>query len=218
MNYAAARHNMVVNQIRTNRVTNAQVTKAMDEVPRELFVPKQLRGVAYLDEDIDLGGGRYLMEPAAFRPPVAGRRHQADRRRLGRRVCHRLFVGRVWRVWPAPSSRWKAMPSWRPAPALCWPGFPSTMWRSRAARSPTEMRLTAPIKSSSLKGAVTHIPDAAEAPTGRRRRLIAVVAEQARVGKATLVVRLGKVFSSREVFDAAVRPLPGFLRKLGFVF
>jgi len=32
-------------------------------VPRERFVPAPLRGIAYVDEDIPLGGGRYLMEP-----------------------------------------------------------------------------------------------------------------------------------------------------------
>ena len=32
-------------------------------VPRERFVPPALRGIAYVDEDIPLGGGRYLMEP-----------------------------------------------------------------------------------------------------------------------------------------------------------
>ena len=32
-------------------------------MPRELFVPTALRGIAYVDEDIPLGGGRWLMEP-----------------------------------------------------------------------------------------------------------------------------------------------------------
>lgn len=63
MDYAAARHNMVENQIRTNRVTDPRIVATMDALPRELFVPKQLRGIAYVDEDLDLGNGRYLMEP-----------------------------------------------------------------------------------------------------------------------------------------------------------
>ncbi len=55
MTYAAARHNMVENQIRTNRVTDPAVLRAMEDTPREVFVPKQLRGVAYVDEAVDLG-------------------------------------------------------------------------------------------------------------------------------------------------------------------
>src|ERR1700704_1629222 len=61
--YAAARLNMVESQLRPNKVTDLRVLGAFLELPRELFVPDRLRGVAYVDEDIPLGGGRYLMEP-----------------------------------------------------------------------------------------------------------------------------------------------------------
>ncbi|MDE0944033.1 MAG: protein-L-isoaspartate O-methyltransferase [Alphaproteobacteria bacterium] len=63
---ATARLNMVNNQLLTNKLTDDRVTQALLSVPRENFVPKALRGVAYVDEDIALGGGRYLMEPMAF--------------------------------------------------------------------------------------------------------------------------------------------------------
>ena len=62
-NYARARHNMVESQIRTNKVTDEMLLAALGDVPRERFVPKAQRGVAYVDEDIPIGGGRYLMEP-----------------------------------------------------------------------------------------------------------------------------------------------------------
>src|SRR5260370_11450328 len=61
--YRSARLNMVESQIRPNKVTDPAVIEAMLAVPRERFVPEALRGVAYVDEDIPLGGGRYLMEP-----------------------------------------------------------------------------------------------------------------------------------------------------------
>ena len=35
----------------------------MSELPRERFVPDALQGIAYVDEDVPLGRGRYLMEP-----------------------------------------------------------------------------------------------------------------------------------------------------------
>jgi protein-L-isoaspartate(D-aspartate) O-methyltransferase len=63
MNYAAARHNMVESQLRTNKVTDAALLEAFDTVPRELFVPEALRAVAYVDEDLPLGSGRHLIEP-----------------------------------------------------------------------------------------------------------------------------------------------------------
>lgn len=68
--FAAARINMVENQVRCNAVTDARLIAAMSAVPRELFVPAERRGVAYMDEDVRLddgaGAGRYLMQPRAF--------------------------------------------------------------------------------------------------------------------------------------------------------
>ncbi len=63
---ATARLNMVNNQLLTNKLTDDRIVQALLSVPRENFVPKALRGVAYLDEDIPLGEGRHLMEPMAF--------------------------------------------------------------------------------------------------------------------------------------------------------
>jgi protein-L-isoaspartate(D-aspartate) O-methyltransferase len=63
---ATARQNMVNNQLLTNKLTDDRIAQALLSVPRENFVPKGLRGVAYLDEDIPLENGRYLMEPMIF--------------------------------------------------------------------------------------------------------------------------------------------------------
>ena len=64
--YAVARANMVENQLRPNRIDDPDVLAAMGAVPRELFVGETLRDCAYGDEDLDLGGGRYLIEPLAL--------------------------------------------------------------------------------------------------------------------------------------------------------
>ena len=66
MDFAAARRNMVESQIRTNRVTDARIVSALGEIPRELFVGEDRAGIAYVDEALALGQGRYLMEPMAF--------------------------------------------------------------------------------------------------------------------------------------------------------
>jgi protein-L-isoaspartate(D-aspartate) O-methyltransferase len=65
MDYAAARYKMVENQVRTNRVTDPLVIAALSGLPREMFLPDRLKGIAYVDEDIPLGEGRYLIEPLA---------------------------------------------------------------------------------------------------------------------------------------------------------
>ena len=62
MDFSTARHNMVESQIRPNRVTDTVLMEALAVLPREKFVPKAMKGVAYVDEAIDIGKGRYLME------------------------------------------------------------------------------------------------------------------------------------------------------------
>ena len=61
-----ARHNMLDSQIYTNKVEDQRVLAAIDIVPREEFVPQHLRGVAYIDQDLDIGDDRFLMEPMIF--------------------------------------------------------------------------------------------------------------------------------------------------------
>ena len=61
-----ARQNMVESQIRTNKVINPELIAALSLVARENFVPPGLRDVAYLDEDLPIGHGRYLLEPMIF--------------------------------------------------------------------------------------------------------------------------------------------------------
>ncbi|KQT60539.1 MULTISPECIES: protein-L-isoaspartate O-methyltransferase family protein [unclassified Aureimonas] len=66
MDFDAARIKMVDNQIRTTDVTDWAILKAFLEVPRELFVPEERRPLAYIDGDVPLGGGRFLMEASPF--------------------------------------------------------------------------------------------------------------------------------------------------------
>ena len=63
INEPAARLNMVEGQLRTNKVTDEAVLEGFLTTPRERFVPSHLRGIAYVDDDIPLGNGRYLIEP-----------------------------------------------------------------------------------------------------------------------------------------------------------
>lgn len=61
--FAARRTIMVDTQVRPSDVTKFPIIDAMLRVPREAFVPAQLREVAYLGENLDLGGGRVLLAP-----------------------------------------------------------------------------------------------------------------------------------------------------------
>ena len=54
---------MLESQIRPNKVIDELVLSAFSDTPRELFVQKSMRDIAYIDEDLPLSNGRYLMEP-----------------------------------------------------------------------------------------------------------------------------------------------------------
>ena len=61
--FAARRVTMVDTQVRPADVTKFPVIDAMLTVPRELFVPEELREAAYVGDNLDLGGGRVMLEP-----------------------------------------------------------------------------------------------------------------------------------------------------------
>ncbi|WP_428487920.1 protein-L-isoaspartate O-methyltransferase family protein [Rhodopila sp.] len=61
--FAASRACMVNSQIRPNKVNDSRILTAMRRIPREAFLPVPVVPLAYLDEDIPLGNGRFMMEP-----------------------------------------------------------------------------------------------------------------------------------------------------------
>ncbi|PRY75453.1 protein-L-isoaspartate(D-aspartate) O-methyltransferase [Yoonia maritima] len=61
--YASRRTMMVDTQVRPSDVTKFPIIDAMLSVPREQFVPNSQREAAYVGENLDIGGGRVLLEP-----------------------------------------------------------------------------------------------------------------------------------------------------------
>lgn len=62
-NLAKARRAMVEEQIRARGVTNPQVLRVMEEVPRHWFVPSHLRTSAYRDQPLPIGEGQTISQP-----------------------------------------------------------------------------------------------------------------------------------------------------------
>ena len=54
---------MVDEQLRGRDITNERVLRAMEEVPRELFVPSDLRKRAYDDAALPIGWGQTISQP-----------------------------------------------------------------------------------------------------------------------------------------------------------
>ncbi|MFC6434624.1 protein-L-isoaspartate O-methyltransferase [Novosphingobium resinovorum] len=61
--FSAARRAMIVSQLRTSGVNEPWVLEAMAGVPRENFVPAELRDAAYIDRAVPLGEGKFLGAP-----------------------------------------------------------------------------------------------------------------------------------------------------------
>lgn len=58
------RQNMLNGQLIPEYLENPHLIKAFLAIPREKFVPHQLRGIAYMDADFPLKRGRCLLRPA----------------------------------------------------------------------------------------------------------------------------------------------------------
>ncbi|MGU9962251.1 MAG: protein-L-isoaspartate O-methyltransferase family protein [Candidatus Puniceispirillales bacterium WSBS_2018_MAG_OTU23] len=64
--YDQRRRYMVESQLRTNKVTNTRVLIAFEDTPKEDYVTPDLASFVYIDEDLMLGGGRFMLEPMVF--------------------------------------------------------------------------------------------------------------------------------------------------------
>ncbi len=71
MDYQAARQHMVDSQVRTNDVTDLRIQTAMEQTPREAFLPVELRDQAYVEREIAYAPGRLLLRARDFSKLVA---------------------------------------------------------------------------------------------------------------------------------------------------
>lgn len=61
--FETRRRMMVDTQVRPSDVTRFPIIEAMLHVPREAFVPAGLREAAYVGENLEIGGGRVMLDP-----------------------------------------------------------------------------------------------------------------------------------------------------------
>jgi protein-L-isoaspartate(D-aspartate) O-methyltransferase len=61
--YQSKREEMVATQLKGRHIHDLKVLKAMSKVPRELFVPKAQRELAYSDHPLPIGYGQTISQP-----------------------------------------------------------------------------------------------------------------------------------------------------------
>ena len=215
--YALARLNMVENQLRPSEVTDLRVLRAMGEVPRELFLPKQLRGIAYADEDILIPGDGHLMEPMVFARMLQAAQIKPEDVVLvigcgtgySAAVVARLAATVILLEPDAAAAE-------RVELALDRLGVDNVVVvvaEDRTVGYPSR----APYDVILLTGSVRDVPQGLLDQVGEGGRLIAVV-DDGRVGKATLFVRVHGVVGRRVLFDAHIPELDGLRDEPEFTF
>ncbi|GAI24726.1 unnamed protein product [marine sediment metagenome] len=61
--YTEERESMVSTQIKSRGIKDVNVLEAMEKVPRHLFVPENMRKLAYNDEPLPIGNGQTISQP-----------------------------------------------------------------------------------------------------------------------------------------------------------
>ncbi len=211
-----ARRNMVDCQIRTSDVTNLEVLDAFLSVQREQFVPQELRQFAYLDEELALADGRYLIAGA----PLA-RLIQAASIQPFDSV---LDVGCATGYSTAIISRLcKHVTGLECSPALASAAratLASTGCSNAAiVEGPLEAgyAASAPYDVVFIGGSVAGLPDTLAGQLKNGGRLV-VVEGTGNAAIARLYVNDDGTVSGRRLFNCAIPMLPGFERKPEFVF
>ena len=216
MDYTEARFNMVENQVRTNRVTDSLVIEAMNTLPREAFVGTGQEGIAYIDQDIKIAPGRYMMEPM-----VLARLIQAAEVRKSNVV---LDIG-------CGSGYASAVLARLADTVVALESDPSLAAQATQTLSTLEIDTVAVVEGALQEGypkqapydviffggAVADVPPMIAGQLAESGRLVAVTHKKS-VGTGTLITNHRGVLSRRELFDAATPFLPGFEPVPEFVF
>jgi protein-L-isoaspartate(D-aspartate) O-methyltransferase len=216
MDYAVARQHMVDSQVRTNKVTDERLIEAIRTLPRERFVPDRARARAYLDDDLEIAQGRFLMEPMVTARLIQAAEVKAE--------DIALVVG-------AGSGYAAALLSRLANTVVALEAEPQLSQRAGAAFAELSIDNAivfegplsagcpkhAPYNVIYLDGAVEQVPAALTGQLADGGRLVGVLLEQG-VGRASLWIKSGNVVSRRVLFDANVAPLPGFATPPRFVF
>lgn len=207
---------MVENQIRPNKVTSLPLLQALLDVPRERFVPDAAQGVAYVDDDVPLGGGRWLMEPMLF-----ARLAQAAEIKSSDML---LDVGAASGYGPAVLSRLAGtVVALEENPALA----KALSANVDALGLVNVVAVNGPLAAGWAKqgpfdvilfeGAVHDVPAAISDQLAEGGRLVGVL-DRGGAGQAFLMTRRHGALSHRVLFDAATPLLPGFAPQPAFVF
>ena len=216
LNFEDLRIKMVDNQLRTTDVTDKPLLQAFLDVPREKFVPSIRMPLAYIDDDVLVSDGRYLMQPSPFAKLAQLANIQPED------VV--LDIGCVTGYSPAVLSRvarsvvaveCDAELAAQAISNLANLGFDNVV----VVNAPLESGYApeAPYDVVLFEGSVDHVPASLFDQLKNGGRLV-VVEGTGNAGKSMLYVKNDGIVSGRRAFNSAVKTLPGFEKIAEFEF
>lgn len=216
MDFAAARRTMVDSQIKTGAITDPMIVEAMGAVPRENFLPEARRSVAYVDQDLAVGKGRFVMEPLI----LARLLQLAEVQPTDKALVVGANGGYSAAVLARMAGSVVALDSDRELTAAAGGAFAISgignvqvvtgdLAAGHAAGGPYDVIL--------IGGGVAEIPGSLKLQLADGGRLVAIVRDGP-IGRGVVVERVGAAFGAVAHFDAVTPVLPGFEKRASFVF
>lgn len=216
MDFGALRVAMVDRQIRPSDISDAAIVEAMLAAPREAFVPRASRAVAYADAPIPVAPGRAMVEPRTLAKMLDALRISPDALALsigsGTGYSAALLARLAAAVVAVEEDSALSAQIAAQAASL---GIDNLVVETGplAAGAPT----SGPYDAILVEGGVAVEPTALLDQLKDGGRLAAIWAE----GPASwcrVWLRSGSVISSRRLFDASAALLPGFDSAAEFTF
>jgi len=212
--FSTARRHMVDGQVRTADVTDLRVITAMQEVPRERFVPPSATALAYLDLDLAVGEGRRLLKPMVLAKMI----HAADLAGADRVLDVGCATGYAAAVLAQIAGEVVALEEDADLAKMAQKaltGLPNVAVVSGPLTA--GWPLGAPYDVILLEGSTEVEPHAFCSQLKDGGRLVCVLGSGPNA-KAMLYRRSGGELGGRPIFDAAAPVLPGFEKKAVFAF
>jgi protein-L-isoaspartate(D-aspartate) O-methyltransferase len=219
---ALQRKNMVESQVRPSDVTDRRITSAMQDVPREKFVPAELTDVAYMDDPLTAAPGRSLLAPRAF-----ARLLQLADVQTGDKV---LIVGALLGYSAAVVARLAGKVVALESDAALAAGAKSTLAAAGVANAyvvtgplAEGYPADAPYDVIIVEGGIEIVPDALVAQLAPGAKMVAIETGVG-IGRAVLMQKITSggtdeaTIARRVAFETAATCLPGFARAKTFSF